>query len=155
MLQQEGWEWTEEFIKKAKDFEGKIYAFKTAMSHKPKYKFGVEVPRSTKHALSLDKQNNNGLFQQAIEKELTAIKDHKTLRLPKPGEDLSGYKKIPYHFVFDVKFDLRRKARLVAGGHRTDDPGPEEDVYSGVVGIEFVRLLFLLASMNNLKSMGS
>ena len=50
--------------------------------------------------------------------------------------------------IFDVKFDLRRKARLVAGGHLTSPP--KEDIYSGVVGMEAVRLGFLLASLNNL-----
>ena len=52
---------------------------------------------------------------------------------------------------FYVKFDLRRKARLVAGGHLTDDPHPDEDIYSGVVGIEFVRCLFLFAARGGLK----
>ena len=31
-----------------------------------------------------------------------------------------GYKRIPYLGVFDVKFDLRRKYRICAGGHKTD-----------------------------------
>ena len=30
-----------------------------------------------------------------------------------------GYKKIPTQLVFDCKHDFKRKARLVAGGHRT------------------------------------
>ena len=29
------------------------------------------------------------------------------------------FKRVPVHFVFDVKFDLRRKARLVVGGYLT------------------------------------
>jgi hypothetical protein len=51
--------------------------------------------------------------------------------------------------VFDVKFDLRRKARLVAGGNFTDPP--KEDVYSGVVSMDMIRLGFMLAKMNNLQ----
>ena len=47
-----------------------------------------------------------------------------------------GHRKIPCHIIFDVKFDGRRKARLVAGGHRTVDPG--EDAYSGVVAAEAI-----------------
>jgi len=50
--------------------------------------------------------------------------------------------------VFDVKFDLRRKARLVAGGNHTDPS--KEDIFSGVVGMETVRLGFLIAAMNRL-----
>ena len=60
-----------------------------------------------------------------------------------------GYKRIPYHMVFDVKFDLRRKSRLVAGGNHTENP--KEDIYSGVVGMETIRLAFTLAAMNNLQ----
>jgi hypothetical protein len=34
------------------------------------------------------------------------------------GEDIpTGYQKIPYHMVFDVKYDLIHKERLVAGGN--------------------------------------
>ena len=67
----------------------------------------------------------------------------------KPGEILAKeYKRIPYHIVFDVKFDLRRKSRLVAAGNHTE---PErEDIYSGVVGIESVRTGFLLGELNSL-----
>ena len=39
--------------------------------------------------------------------------------------------------IYDVKFDGRRKARFVAGGHLTDDPG--EDAYAGVIAPEAVR----------------
>ncbi len=42
-----------------------------------------------------------------------------------------GYKRMSYSFVLDVKFDLRRKARIVASGHRTDPHG--ESYYFGVV----------------------
>ena len=47
------------------------------------------------------------------------------------------YKQVPYQMIFDVKFYLRKKARLVAGGHRIDTP--KADIYSGVVGMESVR----------------
>ena len=44
----------------------------------------------------------------------------------------------------------RRKCRLVAGGHRTPDV-PQEEVYSGVVSIETIRMAFLISSLNNLR----
>jgi len=50
--------------------------------------------------------------------------------------------------VFDVKFDLRRKARLVAGGNHMDPS--KEDIFSGVIGMETVRMGFLIATMNGL-----
>ena len=38
---------------------------------------------------------------------------------------------------------------MVAGGHRTPDV-PREEVFSGVVSMEAVRLGFILAHLNNL-----
>ena len=52
--------------------------------------------------------------------------------------------------VYDVKFDGRFKSRLVAGGNWTDPP--KEDIYSGVIGMDTVRLAFSLASVHNLKA---
>jgi hypothetical protein len=50
--------------------------------------------------------------------------------------------------IFDVKSDtLARKARFVAGGHRTDPP--KESTYSSVVSRDSVRLFFLLAALND------
>ena len=60
-----------------------------------------------------------------------------------------GYEQIPYHFVFDAKFDGRKKGRLVAGGHKAPFV-PENETYSGVVSIETIRMAFVLAAMNNL-----
>jgi hypothetical protein len=50
------------------------------------------------------------------------LDDYKTFWLTGPGGDLSQYQEIPYHMVFDVKFNGRRKARLVAGGNKLLSP---------------------------------
>ena len=121
-----------------------------ANRHAPKYKFGVEVPRNPRHAIQLDEQNGDTQWQDSMDKELKQINEYQTFRLPDPGEDLSDYQRIPYHFVHDVKFDLRRKSRLVAGGNHTAPP--KEDIYSGVVGMSSIRMAFLLAAMNNLSA---
>ena len=116
-----------------------------------KYKFGVEVPRDVKHALKLDRLNGNALWRDAINKELEQLSDYKTFILPAdPNFDWSSYKPRPYHIVFDVKFDLRRKARLVAGGNFTDTPDKEE-IYSGVVGMDVVYLGFTVAAIQGLE----
>ena len=61
-----------------------------------------------------------------------------------------GSKEIPYHLIFDVKFDLTRKARLVAGSHKHEDV-PSYASYSSVVSRDSVRIIFMLAALNNLK----
>ncbi|MGH7955331.1 MAG: reverse transcriptase domain-containing protein, partial [Gloeomargaritales cyanobacterium] len=68
----------------------------------------------------------------------------------KSVEAPSGYKRIRTHLVFDVKFDLRRKARLVAGGHLTDPP--KDSVYSGVASTRSIRMCLFLAELNNLET---
>jgi hypothetical protein len=51
--------------------------------------------------------------------------------------------------IFDVKMDLTRKARLVAGGHQTEVP--TESTYSSVVSRDSVRIAFTLAALNDLE----
>ena len=80
-----------------------------------------------------------------------SINEFKTFRVLDEGEAIpEGYIKIPYHLVFDCKFDGRRKSRLVAGGHKTPSVSPEE-VYSCVVSMDTIRMAFVLASLNNLE----
>jgi hypothetical protein len=46
------------------------------------------------------------------------LTDYQTFIILHSEEDIpTGYQKIPYHIVFDVKYDLRHKARLVSGGN--------------------------------------
>jgi Reverse transcriptase (RNA-dependent DNA polymerase) len=95
----------------------------------------------------LDKLNGNDLWQEAIQKEMDQLKEYKTFRLPTGKDNLSTYQQIPYHMVFDCKFDGRRKGRLVAGGNHT--VVTSEQVYSGVVGIETVRTILALSAMDS------
>jgi hypothetical protein len=81
-----------------------------------KYKFSIQVSKVIKNAIDLDKKNGNQLWQEAIKTELKQLKDYQIFIVLDLGEDiLRGYQKIPYHMVFDVKYDLRHKGRLVAG----------------------------------------
>jgi hypothetical protein len=83
-----------------------------------KYKFGIQVPKGIQNAISIDNMNQYNLWQEAIETELEKLTDYETFILLDPGEYIpKGYQKIPYHIVFDVKYDLMHKARLVAGGN--------------------------------------
>jgi hypothetical protein len=65
-----------------------------------------------------------------------------------------GYKHITCHLIFDVKMvGLVQKARFVAVGHLTDPP--VESVYSSVVTRESVRIMFLIAALNDLDILGA
>jgi Reverse transcriptase (RNA-dependent DNA polymerase) len=114
-----------------------------------KYKFGIQVPRGIRNAISLDKKNKNNLWQQAIDTELKQLTDYETFIVLDSGEDIPReYQKIPYHIVFDVKYDLRHKARLVAGGNWTVND--KEDIYSGVVRMDTIRIGFFLGELYGL-----
>jgi hypothetical protein len=76
-------------------------------------------------------------------KQLT---DYQTLIvLDSESDILTGYQKIPYHMVFDIKYDLRHKERLVVVGNWTAND--KEDIYSGDVCMDTVRIGFFLGEL--------
>ena len=84
---------------------------------KKSMKFGIVIPANVEEALRLDRENGNDLWSKAIDKELKNVLV--AFKLLHDDEHVPpGSKLIPYHIIFDVKFDLTRKARLVAGGHK-------------------------------------
>jgi hypothetical protein len=86
------------------------------------HKFGIEVPKTVKEALELDCKNGNTFWADAIAKEMKEVCIAFNI-LPDGHVAPNGYQKIPCHMIFDIKMeDFRRKARLVAGGHRTEAP---------------------------------
>jgi hypothetical protein len=113
------------------------------------HKFGIEVPKTVKLALELDKKNGNTLWADAIAKEMKDI--HVAFKiLPDRKSAPIGNQKIPCHMIFNVKMeDFRRKARLVAGGHRTE--APATITYASVVSRETVCIALLMAALNDLK----
>ena len=111
--------------------------------------YGIRVPKSVREAVAIDKENNNTLWQEAIELEMKNVKVAFELCETNP-KDLVGYKHVGTHMIFDIKLgeNFRRKARLVADGHRTSTP--TSVTYSSVVGRDSVRICLLLAALNNL-----
>ena len=65
-------------------------------------------------------------------------------------ENLVGYQEIDLHMVFDIKLgeNFRRKARMMAGGHKTKPPNSV--TYSSVVSRDSVRICLLIAALNEL-----
>ena len=112
-------------------------------------KYDVEVPRGTKDALRLDCANKNGLWKSAIQKELNTLESYSTFKRVRQGKVPKGYKYIPLHFVFDVKSDGTRKARLVAGGHVISSPACP--LYSSVVKTDSVRIIMTIAAKQGLQ----
>ena len=131
-------------------------AKRQSKANAPRYKYGVHVSRNEKHAMELDAANGNTLWQAGMDRELDEInkfdtfsdRGKKTDGLIQSLRD-DGYKWIRLHWVFDVKPDLRRKARLVANGALTS---PNIDgTYSSVVSLRALRMCLLLGELNGLE----
>ena len=136
--------WVPHVLRKRNHFIRKL---KTVIKNN-QLKYGLRVPKTVKEALQIDKENGNIYWDAAIKKELgNVIVAFKLLENNEPVP--IGSTKIPYHIIFDVKFDLTRKARLVAGGHRHKNV-PAFECFSSVASRESVRIAFLLATLNNL-----
>ncbi|MGH7954663.1 MAG: hypothetical protein ACREOZ_01755, partial [Gloeomargaritales cyanobacterium] len=109
------------------------------------HKFGVQMPRNVEEALQIDKDTGTDMWYRAIQKEMKNVMP--TFQFVEKDDNVPvGYKWIPCHWVFDVKMDFTRKARLVAGGHVTDPPATI--TYSSVVSRDSVRIAFLIAASN-------
>ena len=125
-----------------------ISRLRASQQSKHRIRFGIEVPDTIDEALNLDKTNGNDLWRNAIDKELNKVRV--AFQLLDDNEEIPvGSKKINYHLIFEVKMDLTRKARLVAGGHLNRNV-PRHTTYSSVVSRESVRICFTLAALNNL-----
>ena len=148
LLDTAGWKQLKTYTTKKKKFRTMLNAAKRmSRDTGPRYKFGVRVPKNYKEAKQLDEANNNTLWQDAIDTELKQINDYETF-LDK-GVDVkmdAPWKRINVHMIFDVKHDLRRKARLVADGHLTKVP--RDSCYSGVVSLRSLRAVIAIAEMN-------
>jgi hypothetical protein len=136
--------WAKHVLKRSRRIVEKVKTRYWQRTHK----FSIRLPKSVAEALQLDKENGNQLWYDAIQKELKNVQI--AFKFLEEGEAAPiGYKKIPCHIIFDVKMDFTRKARFVAGGHKTDPPTTL--TYSSIVSRDSVRIAFLLAALNDLK----
>ena len=151
LVDEHGWKWAKKLYKNPKKYIRMTKIFRSQVKDmQARFKFGVEIPRTFEDAERLDKENGNTKWADARAKEMEALTEYKTFTVLKPGEKApKEYRRIPGFFIYDVKHDLRRKARFVAGGHVTKPP--KEETYSGVVDHESVRLTLFVAEMNNLQ----
>ena len=116
-----------------------------------KIKFGIKVPSSVREALLLDNENKNTMWADAMDKELAALDKANVFEYYPPHHWINKekYQYAPLTMIFDVKAeDLRRKARLVAGGHVVN--ASEYESYASVVHARTVRLLMTIAANEGL-----
>ena len=113
--------------------------------HKTNQKFGIEVPKTVKRALEIDKETGTTFWRDAIEKEMKTVMVAFDVK-EEGAEQPVGYKYIKCHLIFTVKQGtLQRKARFVADGSRVEAEVP---TYASVVSRESVRIAFTLAALN-------
>ena len=101
-----------------------------------------------KNSHDLDKFYKNKLWDAAIEMELSRVRV--VFQLLEDNESTPvGPTKTPYHIIFDVNFNLSRKTRLVASGHKHKD-FPAYTSYASLVSRNSLGIIFLLAALNGL-----
>ena len=113
-------------------------------------KYGIRVPSNAKEDIHFDRENGNTLWRDAILKELEALMSmHVFNKLPSSLRKArgKGFHFAPLRIIFDVKVDLRRKARLVIGGHVVNSTGHE--VYASTMKSVSARVLMMIAAAND------
>ena len=125
-----------------------IVAAVTARPRKITHKYGIEIPRSVRHAHELDKANGNDYWARALKKEMSNVGI--AFEILDEGQQAPvGWTKVTGHLIFDVKMSLERKARWVLDGHLTETPD-EISTYAGVVSRESIRIALTYAALNGL-----
>ena len=118
------------------------------------HKYGICMPKNVEEAMEIDKENKNTLWKDAIDLEM---KDVRVAFEVFGGDtkELVGYEEINGHLVFDVKLgeNFRRKARYVGEGFRASTPSSV--TYSSVVRRDSVRIMLMIAALNDLDIMGA
>ena len=134
--------WVPHVLKKRKAIIKKVKSKYWQRTHK----FGIQIPKSVNEAKKIDAANGNTLWWDAICQEMANVR----VAFEEQESVPVGHKKLGVHFIFDIKLgeNYRRKARLVADGHRTETP--TSITYSSVVSRDSVRIGLLIAALNEL-----
>ena len=90
--------------------KGNAMISKVARRIKKKMKFGIEIPTNYEEAVFINRANGNRFWQDAVKKKMSNVEI--ALKLLDDGTKVPiGFKEITCHLIFDVKFDLTRKAK--------------------------------------------
>ena len=116
---------------------------------KRSFKYGFEEPKNWKDILRIDEAAGNRNWQLAVEKEVAALIMHGCFDFKSPDfKPPSDFQYCRLHFVYEIKSDLRQKARLVCDGSRIDPRGLSTRA-TVVKGASF-RLLDIIADAQDL-----
>ena len=114
-------------------------------------KYGIIFPRNAKEAVQFDKENGNLLWQNELLKKLEnrmSMKAFEELPSSLRNAGTKGFQFAPLRTIFDVKVDLRRKSRLVIGGHDVDYSG--HHFYASTMESVSARILMTIAAATHL-----
>ena len=99
--------------------------------------------------MDLDTTNKNREWDASVDVEMDKIKEMQSFIDHGKKDPPKGYKKITTHNIFDVKYDGRKRARLVGGGHLTE--APDDVSFSGIALLKIVRVIISIAILNGLE----
>jgi hypothetical protein len=138
--------WTPSVLRKRDRIVSKVKAKYWARTHK----YGILIPKNMEDAKRIDERNGDTIWQDAVREEMTKI-NPALVTIEGNVDDYVGYQRITGHLIFDIKPSegFRRKARYVAGGHKTSSP--TSITYSSVVSRDSVRIVLLVAALNGLE----
>ena len=104
-----GWEWVEPFVNHDQELSQTIRAHKVVKE--TQYKFGIHVPNNVNESPTTRFWGRWKALVGSNWNELRQINEYETFRILEDDEPMPpDYKWIPYHCVFDVKFDSRKNA---------------------------------------------
>ncbi len=119
---------------------------------KTSHKYGVELPRSVKEAIKINRKNGNSFWADALTKEMGNV----SVAFKILGSNVCappGWHKASGHIVFDVKMDFTHKARWVKDGHKM--PNSPTASFAGVVSWESIRISLMYAALLGLPVWGA
>jgi hypothetical protein len=118
---------------------------------KTSHNYGIELPRSVKEALEIDRKNGSTFWAASLTKEMSNV--YVAFEMLGPNKPAPpGWHKASGHIIFDVKMDFAHKAHWVKDGHKTPDSTTPS--FAGVVSRESIRIALTCAELLGLPVWG-
>ena len=131
----------------------RINAKVNARYHRRTHKFRIELLKTVKRALEINRETGMTYWKDALDKEMKNVRV--AFDIVEPSQEvLPGYTFLDTHMVFDIKLgSLQRRCRLVANRHESETP-PVWMTYSSVIHRVSMRIVLTLATLNGLEVVG-